>query len=129
MGSKILNVRMSEELHADFKAFCESVHIPASTLMAAFAAQTVRLGRVPFDIQGDESAAGSSSSQSTVRNAGGSGAQAPARSAHVDKRQGEPARPESTQAATAAAIRETAAKIPQIEPDEAPLKRGKHSAG
>lgn len=59
MASKILNVRMSEELHADFKAFCESVHIPASTLMAAFAAQTVRLGRVPFEIEGLGGGAGS----------------------------------------------------------------------
>lgn len=61
MGSKVLNVRMSEELHADFMAFCENVHIPASTLMAAFAAQTVRLGRVPFDIQGADPAEPASS--------------------------------------------------------------------
>lgn len=54
MASIILNVRMQEDLHADFIAFCKSIHIPASTLMAAFAAQTVRLGRVPFDLYGDE---------------------------------------------------------------------------
>lgn len=50
MASKILNVRMDEQLYSDFKDFCAEVRIPASTLMASFAAQTVRDRRVPFTI-------------------------------------------------------------------------------
>ena len=50
MASKILNVRMDEQLYSDFKDFCAEMRIPASTLMASFAAQTVRERRIPFVI-------------------------------------------------------------------------------
>ena len=39
-----------KQLYSDFKDFCAEVRIPASTLMASFAAQTVRDRRVPFTI-------------------------------------------------------------------------------
>ena len=40
--TKTLNVRLDDELYNELKAFCAEIRIPASTLMASYAAQAVR---------------------------------------------------------------------------------------